>query len=115
AHCRPGGRRRQGPSMTRNTILYQKRGHAACITLNRPDVLNSISIEMMKELAELYREVEADDDVWTLIVTGAGSKALCTGADMAVFESTFKDGFPSGIDMWGEPILSSRRQWEVPQ
>ncbi|RYE54575.1 MAG: enoyl-CoA hydratase/isomerase family protein, partial [Rhizobiaceae bacterium] len=92
-----------------------KRGHAACITLNRPEVLNSISIEMMKELAALYREVEADDDVWTLIVTGAGSKALCTGADMAVFESTFKDGFPSGIDMWGEPILSSRRQWEVPQ
>ena len=101
--------------MTRNTILYEKRGHTACVTLNRPDVLNSISIEMMKELAEVYREVEADDDVWTLLITGAGRKALCTGADMAVFEKTFKDGQPTGIDMWGEPILSNRRQWEVPQ
>jgi enoyl-CoA hydratase/carnithine racemase len=98
-----------------NTILFEQRGHTACITLNRPKTLNSISIEMMKELKDAYKQVEEDDDIWTLIITGAGSKALCTGADMAVFELTLKDGQPSGIDMWGEPILSSMRQWEVPQ
>ncbi len=101
--------------MSWKTILFEKRGHTACITLNRPEVLNSISIEMMKELQNAYRQVEEDDDIWTLIITGAGRKALCTGADMAVFELTLKDGQPSGIDMWGEPILSSLRQWEVPQ
>lgn len=101
--------------MSWNTLLYEKRGHAACITLNRPDKMNAVSIEMMKELGQLYREVEEDDEVWTLIVTGAGQKALCTGADMAVFELTKKNGHITGIDMWGEPMLANRRQWEVPQ
>lgn len=101
--------------MSWNTLLYEKRGHAACITLNRPDKMNAVSIEMMKELGKLYREVEEDDQVWTLIVTGAGSKALCTGADMAVFELTKKGDHITGIDMWGEPMLANRRQWEVPQ
>jgi len=101
--------------MNWNTLLYEKRGHAACITLNRPDKLNAVSIEMMKELAALYREVEEDEDVWTLIITGAGRKALCTGADMGVFDLTKKGDHVTGIDMWGEPMLANRRQWEVPQ
>ncbi len=101
--------------MSWNTLLYEKRGHAACITLNRPDKMNAVSIEMMKELGQLYREVEEDDDVWTLIITGAGRKALCTGADLAVFDLTKKNGHTTGIDMWGEPMLANRRQWEVPQ
>ncbi len=41
--------------MSWNTILFEKRGHTACITLNRPEVLNSISIEMMKELKRAYQ------------------------------------------------------------
>jgi enoyl-CoA hydratase/carnithine racemase len=101
--------------MIYNTILFEQRGHTACITLNRPDVLNSVSIEMMRELKAAYQQVEENDDIWTLIITGAGKKALCTGADMAVFELTKKNGQTTGVDMWGEPMLSSLRQWEVPQ
>ena len=98
-----------------DSILVEKRGHAACVTLNRPEVMNSISIEMMRDLKRIYAELEADDEVWTLIVTGAGEKALCTGADVNVIEGTFRDGAPTGIDMWGEPMLSSYRQWDIPQ
>lgn len=101
--------------MTWNTVLFEKRAHAACVTLNRPQSLNAVSIEMMRELSRLYVEIEKDDDIWTVIVTGAGEKALCTGADVNVIEGTFRDGQPTGIDMWGEPMLSSLRQWEVPQ
>lgn len=98
-----------------NTILFEKRGHTACITLNRPDVLNSVSIEMMRELRKVWVEVEEDQDIWTAIVTGAGEKALCTGADVNVIEGTYIDGYPTGIDMWGEGMLTSYRQWETPQ
>jgi len=101
--------------MSYTTILFEKRGHTACITLNRPDSLNSISIEMMRELRRVWREVEEDRDVWTSIVTGAGKKALCTGADVNVIEGTYVDGAPTGIDMWGEGMLTSLRQWDVPQ
>jgi enoyl-CoA hydratase/carnithine racemase len=101
--------------MSYDTILLEKRGRAACITLNRPDTLNSISIEMMRELRQVWAEVEADQDIWTAIVTGAGQKALCTGADVKVIEGTYIDGAPTGIDMWGEGMLTSLRQWDVPQ
>lgn len=101
--------------MSWNTILFEKRGHTACITLNRPDVLNSVSIEMMRELRKVWVEVEEDQDIWTAIVTGAGEKALCTGADVNVIEGTYIDGYPTGIDMWGEGMLTSYRQWETPQ
>jgi len=101
--------------MSSNAILFEKRGHTACITLNRPEVMNSISIEMMRELRTLWAEVEEDKDIWTSIVTGAGEKALCTGADVNVIEGTYVNGQPTGIDMWGEGMLTSYRQWEVPQ
>jgi enoyl-CoA hydratase/carnithine racemase len=101
--------------MTYNTLVVEKRGHTACVTLNRPEVLNSISIEMMREVEAFWTEIEADPDVWTTIITGAGDRALCTGADLNVVELTYVDGHPTGIDMWGEGMLSSFRQWETPQ
>ena len=101
--------------MSSEALVLEKRGHAACLTLNRPEVMNSISIEMMRDLKTIYQELEEDADVWTVIVTGAGEKALCTGADVNVIEGTYQDGQPTGIDMWSEPMLSSLRQWEVPQ
>jgi enoyl-CoA hydratase/carnithine racemase len=101
--------------MSFNTILLEKRGRAACVTLNRPDSLNAISIEMMRELRQVWTEIEEDQAVWTAIVTGAGQKALCTGADVNVIEGTYVDGAPTGIDMWGEGMLTSLRQWDVPQ
>ena len=71
-----------------NTLLWEQRDHALCITLNRPDKMNSISIEMMRELQVAWRAAEDAEDVWTIIVTGAGNKALCTGADVSVIEGT---------------------------
>jgi enoyl-CoA hydratase/carnithine racemase len=101
--------------MSSDSILFEKRGRTACITLNRPEVMNSISIEMMRELRKIWAEVEEDQEIWTTIVTGAGEKALCTGADVNVIEGTYVNGQPTGIDMWGEGMLTSYRQWEVPQ
>jgi len=101
--------------MSSDSILFEKRGRTACVTLNRPEVMNSISIEMMRELRNIWAEVEADQEIWTAIVTGAGEKALCTGADVNVIEGTYVNGQPTGVDMWGEGMLTSYRQWEVPQ
>ncbi len=101
--------------MSTDALVVEKRGHAACLTLNRPEALNSITIQMMRDLKVIYQELEEDQDVWTVIVTGAGDKALCTGADVNVIEGTYQDGAPTGIDMWGEPMLSSYRQWDIPQ
>jgi enoyl-CoA hydratase/carnithine racemase len=101
--------------MSYSTLKVETRGHTVCLTLNRPEVMNAISLEMMRELQLFWAEVEADPEIWTAIVTGAGEKALCTGADVNVIEGTYVDGHPTGVDMWGEGMLTSFRQWETPQ
>jgi enoyl-CoA hydratase/carnithine racemase len=101
--------------MSFKTILYEKRGHAACITLNRPEKLNAINYAMIDELAVAYRQVEDDQDVWTLIVTGAGNRALCTGADVSTMPDEGSKVSRPGMDTRGEPLLGSMWQWDAPQ
>jgi enoyl-CoA hydratase/carnithine racemase len=100
--------------LTYNTIQYEQREHAVCITLDRPDRLNAIDDEMVKELADAYAKVENTESVWTLIMTGNG-RALCVGADLNKAGTSEDENFAPGIDTQGEPILSSYRQWDAPQ
>ncbi len=66
-----------------SVLTFEKRGHIAVITLNRPEVRNAINPEMMVRLAEAWLEYDRDDELRVAIVTGAGDKAFCAGADMA--------------------------------
>lgn len=95
------------------TIEFDVRGHTACVTLNRPEVLNAINDEMIAELAEVYAEIERSPEIWTMIITGAG-RALCVGADVRKAADHDVEN-AAGIDTQGDPILSSLRQWDAPQ
>jgi enoyl-CoA hydratase/carnithine racemase len=72
-------------------ILYDVDGAVATITLNRPDQLNAFTGQMMRELIEAFDEVDRDDAVRAVIVTGAG-RAFCAGADLSGGGSTFDAG-----------------------
>ena len=63
-------------------ILYEKRGHIAYVTFNRPDVLNALHNEAHEELAEAFDDFRQDDDAWIAIITGAGDRAFCAGFDL---------------------------------
>jgi enoyl-CoA hydratase/carnithine racemase len=90
-----------------DTILYEVEDRTAVITLNRPDRLNALSPEMIAELREAYGAAEADESVWTLVVTGTG-RAFCAGADVTEIS-------PDGRVIYDEPYLSTYPQWEAPQ
>jgi len=97
------------------TITYEKKDKVACITLNRPDKLNSINHAMMNELDEVYADAENDPNVWTLIVSGNG-RALCSGADLSSSQAVnAKEGQPRGMPTRGEPLLARYWQWNAPQ
>jgi E-phenylitaconyl-CoA hydratase len=64
------------------TIDYRKVGRVAIITLNRPERLNTINGQMYRELPPVWEEFDQDPDVWVGIVTGAGERAFCAGADV---------------------------------
>lgn len=62
-------------------VLYEKKGKTAYITLNRPDKNNAMDLATRKALAGLWREVDTDPEVWSIILTG-GDKVFSTGLDM---------------------------------
>jgi enoyl-CoA hydratase/carnithine racemase len=64
------------------TILYEKSGGWATITLNRPEALNAVNGRMLEELSRALKDASWDDAVGALVLTGAGDRAFCTGADM---------------------------------
>ncbi|NNF57168.1 MAG: enoyl-CoA hydratase, partial [Rhodothermaceae bacterium] len=69
-----------------DTLLYDVDADGvATITLNRPDALNALSIQVVSELSRAFRQARADAAVRGVILTGAGEKAFAAGADISEF------------------------------
>jgi enoyl-CoA hydratase/carnithine racemase len=64
-------------------LLYEVKDHVAYLTLNRPKALNSISHELDVELAQKWDEIDADPDIWVAVLSAAGDRAFCAGADIS--------------------------------
>jgi enoyl-CoA hydratase/carnithine racemase len=73
-------------------ILYDVDEHIATITLHRPDKMNAFTGTMMNEVIAALDLTDVDDDVRAVIVTGAGDRAFCAGADLSAGEQTFSRG-----------------------
>jgi methylglutaconyl-CoA hydratase len=70
-------------AMTENTsVVLEKRGQAFWITINRPEKRNALNGEVIAGLARGYRDAQDDPEVRVIVLTGAGDKAFCAGADL---------------------------------
>ena len=76
-------------------IIYEVSDNIATVTLHRPDKMNAFTGVMMNELLQVFDEIDADDNVRAVIVTGSG-RAFCAGADLSHGADTFSDGKLSG-------------------
>lgn len=63
-------------------LTYAKEAPLAIITINRPEVMNALSNALVEELARAFTEVDKDDEIRALIITGEGEKAFMAGADI---------------------------------
>jgi enoyl-CoA hydratase len=68
--------------MLYDTLLYEKREVIACVTINRPQKLNALNRQMIDELDACFTEIETDEGVRAVILTGAGEKSFAAGADI---------------------------------
>ncbi|MBT7539625.1 MAG: enoyl-CoA hydratase [Gammaproteobacteria bacterium] len=68
--------------ITTETTQFEVKDKVAWITLNRPAAMNSINPELRWQISEHLNEVENNDDIWLAVITGAGQKAFCAGADL---------------------------------
>jgi enoyl-CoA hydratase len=66
-------------------VLYEVADGVATVTLNRPEQRNALSAQMLGELVEAMKAAKADDEVRAVVLTGAGDKAFCAGADLGGF------------------------------
>ena len=82
--------------MPYTTIIYTKKEHIAHIILNRPEVNNVINQQLARELEEICRQINQDDDIYTAIITGAGDNAFCNGSELEqLIQADDTDGNPS--------------------
>jgi enoyl-CoA hydratase len=66
-------------------VLYEKKGRIAYITINRPERRNSLNLPAMRILCRAWEEFRDDPEVWVAIITGAGERDFCVGADLKEF------------------------------
>ena len=84
--------------MSYNTLTYAVSESILTLTLNRPDQLNSFTLEMARELVDAFNRASDDDAVGAVVVTGAG-RAFCAGMDLSI------DGNVFGLDESQQPTL----------
>ncbi len=100
--------------MTLEFIRYEKQDHVARVTINRPEVMNSLHPAANAELEQVWDDFAADDDCWVGILTGAGDKAFSAGNDlkwtaehgMPHVPRTGFGGLTARFDLW-KPIIAA--------
>jgi len=68
-------------------VLYERRGVATLLTINRPEARNAVNGAVAQALLDGYRRFEADADAKVLVLTGAGDQAFCAGADLKAIDT----------------------------
>jgi E-phenylitaconyl-CoA hydratase len=92
-------------------VLFERDGHVATITLNRPEAMNALNAAVRRGLAEAWKTVREDADIWVVIITGAGERAFSAGADLVEMSQRRQSG---GADpFWDAATPSLNRGLDV--
>ena len=95
-----------------NTILVEKRGAVTLVTLNRPQALNALNSEVLKELIEVFAAYDADPAQRCLVLTGSGDKAFAAGADIKEMQPQgFADMYTANFFGGWEQVTATRKPW----
>ncbi|HEY0583944.1 MAG TPA: enoyl-CoA hydratase/isomerase family protein [Chloroflexota bacterium] len=66
-----------------DVVLVERRGRVGVVTLNRPEKLNALSSDLVDHLERALQDLDADDEIGAIVITGAGERAFSAGGDMA--------------------------------
>lgn len=84
-------------------IFIRKSGYIGHITLNRPDVLNSLTYSMILAIEKSLSEWETDESIALVIIDAKGDRAFCAGGDIQIlYENGFKKNFAYGQKFWAD-------------
>src|SRR5579872_5187625 len=93
-------------------VLFEREGHVATITLNRPAKLNAVTPAMAARVIEVVKACNANAEIRAIILTGAGEKAFCAGSDIAElddyatpWEFRNRPDYCDAIRQLGKPVI----------
>ncbi len=95
--------------MKYQTIILERKAGIGYLTLNRPERANTISFQLMIDVVNAMEEVENDPEYRVVVVTGAGEKHFCGGADLRDFAERARDAKSRGERQGGGDFVSPRR------
>jgi enoyl-CoA hydratase len=102
--------------MSEDVVLVSRDGPVAIVTLNRPQAMNALSQALRRDLARVFRELEADEGVRAIVLTGAGTRAFTAGLDLkelgqqglgAANAETADDNPVKAIEQTGKPVIGA--------
>ncbi|MBT7146232.1 MAG: enoyl-CoA hydratase/isomerase family protein, partial [Rhodospirillales bacterium] len=77
--------------MSTDHVLLNKEGGLWRVTLNRPDKANALSDGMLHRLSDIFSDAASDEDLRVLVITGAGERVFCAGADLSELNTDSDD------------------------
>lgn len=100
-----------------DSVIYEIRDRIGFVTINRPHAMNACDRPTYARLAEVWRDVASNDDVWVAILTGAGDRAFCAGSDIkqnfndaprpgAAFDARNDGDQMRGLEIW-KPVIAA--------
>ena len=94
-----------------NTILVEQRGAVTLVTLNRPQALNALNSEVLKELIQVFAAYDSDPSQRCLVLTGS-EKAFAAGADIKEMQPQgFAEMYSANFFAGWEQVTSTRKPW----
>jgi enoyl-CoA hydratase len=106
-------------AMAGEPVRYEAKDGIVTLTLDRPDVLNAMNNAMRAQLLEIFTRLRTDDGVKVVVVTGAGDRAFCAGADIREFlepptpthfrEARKRLDFRAEMERCSQPIIAAIR------
>lgn len=99
--------------MSFSSILYEKNGSIANISLNRPDVFNAFNDEQSYELQDALKQASRDAEVRVIVLTGAG-KAFCSGQDLKAIAESKNRSLSESLYKRYNPIIKAMREMPKP-
>jgi enoyl-CoA hydratase/carnithine racemase len=100
-------------------VNFEKEGKVAIFTINRPEAMNSLSKQVSQELHQRMVEFRDDPELWVGIITGAGDKAFCAGADIKEMQPGHYESIESlpstpmrGLELQ-KPLIAAINGWAL--
>src|SRR5579863_3326912 len=78
-------------------VHVSREGRVAIVVMDRPEARNAMNREMTQQLEATYDELESDDSVWVVVLTGAGDRAFCAGQDLKELDSRTRQPEPTDM------------------